>query len=104
MGQYQSAANPEDPKGTNDEAAAAKDASGQPVSNGPRNIWVTETALATALDMGFMSEMLAIFSIIVGFALLLTGIGLVILARAVFGRAGAEMNVAPAPVPGAAAG
>ena len=42
-----------------------------------------------------MSEMLAIFSIIVGFALLLTGIGLVILARAVFGRAGAEMNVAP---------
>ena len=104
MGQYQSAANPEDPKGTNDEAAAAKDANGQPVSNGARSIWVTETALATALDMGFMSEMLAIFSIIVGFALLLTGIGLVILARAVFGRAGAEMNVAPAPVPGAAAG
>ncbi len=104
MGQYQSAATPEDPKGTNDEAAAAKDANGQPVSNGARNIWVTETALATALDMGFMSEMLAIFSIIVGFALLLTGIGLVILARAVFGRAGAEMNVAAAPVPGAAAG
>ena len=36
MGQYQSAANPEDPKGTNDEAAAAKDANGQPVSNGAR--------------------------------------------------------------------
>ena len=49
-------------------------------------MWVTETALATALDMGFMSEMLSIFSMIVGVALLLTGIGLVILAKAVFGR------------------
>jgi hypothetical protein len=36
--------------------------------------------------MGFMSEMLSIFSVIVGIALLLTGIGLVILAFAVFGR------------------
>ena len=34
MGRYQSAAIPDDPAGTNDEAAAAKDASGQPVSNG----------------------------------------------------------------------
>ena len=86
MGRYQSAANPDDPAGTNDEEAAAKDDSGEPISNGARNIWVTETALATALDMGFMSEMLAIFSIVIGIALLLTGIGLVILAKAVFGR------------------
>ncbi len=86
MGRYQSAENPSDPAGTNDEAAAAKDESGEPISNGARNIWVTETALATALDMGFMSEMLSIFSIVVGVALLLTGIGLVILAKAVFGR------------------
>lgn len=86
MGRYQSAANPDDAKGTNDEAEAAKDENGQPISNGARNIWVTETALATSLDMGFMSEMLSIFSIIVGIALLLTGIGLVILALAVFGR------------------
>jgi len=86
MGQYQSAENPADPEGTNDPEAAAKDADGQPISNGARSIWVTETALATALDMGFMSEMLAIFSVIVGIALLLTGIGLVILAFAVFGR------------------
>jgi hypothetical protein len=86
MGRYQSAASPDDPKGTNDEAEAAKDDNGQPVSNGARNIWVTETALATALDMGFMSEMLSIFSIVVGIALLLTGIGLVILAKAVFGQ------------------
>jgi hypothetical protein len=85
MGMYQSAENPDDPAGTNDPEAAAKDSNGQPISNGARNIWITETALATALDMGFMSEMLSFFSIVVGFALLLTGIGLVILARAVFG-------------------
>jgi hypothetical protein len=105
MGRFQSAENPTDPKGTNDEAAAAKDANGQPVSNGARDIWVTETALTTALNMGFMSEMLSVFSIVVGFALLLTGIGLVILAMAVFGRwRPAESAVAPTAVPGAAAG
>ena len=98
MGRFQSAANPDDPKGTNDEAVAAKDEQGEPISNGARNIWVTETALATALDMGFMSEMLSIFSIVVGVALLLTGIGLVILAFAVFGRLWpAAQSVAPAP-------
>jgi hypothetical protein len=107
MGRFQSAADPTDPKGTNDEAAAAKDENGQPISNGARDIWVTETALTTALNMGFMSEMLSVFSIVVGFALLLTGIGFVILAIAVFGRARpAEATIAPAPapVPGAAAG
>jgi len=105
MGRFRSAENPTDPKGTNDEAAAAKDANGQPVSNGARDIWVTETALTTALNMGFMSEMLSVFSIVVGFALLLTGIGLVILAMAVFGRwRPAESAVAPTAVPGAAAG
>jgi hypothetical protein len=107
MGRFQSAADPTDPKGTNDEAAAAKDENGQPISNGARDIWVTETALTTALNMGFMSEMLSVFSIVVGVALLLTGIGFVILAIAVFGRARpAEATIAPAPapVPGAAAG
>ena len=85
MGRYQSAEDPTDPAGTNDEAAAAKDENGEPISNSARNTWVTETALATALDMGFMSEMLSMFSVIVGIALFLTGLGLVILARAVFG-------------------
>jgi hypothetical protein len=107
MGRYQSAEDPTDPAGTNDEAAAAKDANGQPVSNGARDIWVTETALTTALNMSFMSEMLSVFSIVVGIALLLTGIGLIILAMAVFGRwrPVAQPAAAPAPVPapGAAA-
>jgi hypothetical protein len=86
MGRYQSAAKPDDPAGTNDEAAAAKDATGQPVANGARNIWVTETALTTALNMSYMAERLAVFGIVVGVALLLTGIGLAIVAFAVFGK------------------
>ena len=103
MGQYQSAENPSDPAGTNDPEAAAKDENGEPISNSARNIWVTETALATALDMGFMSEMLSVFSIVVGVALLLTGIGLVILAMAVFGRwRPVAQSAAPAPAPGVA--
>jgi hypothetical protein len=99
MGQYQSADNPADKKGTNDPEAAAKDENGQPISNHARDIWVTETALTTALNMGFMSEMLSVFSIVVGVALLLTGIGLVILARAVFARSKPEAATAPAPAP-----
>jgi hypothetical protein len=87
MGRFQSAAKPDDPAGTSDEAAAAKDESGQPISNGARNIWVTETALTTALNTAYMAERLAVFGLVVGVALLLTGIGLVILAFAVFGRA-----------------
>ena len=98
MGRFQSADNPDDPAGTNDEAAAAKDENGQPVANAARDIWVTETALTTALNMGFMSEMLSIFSIVVGVALLLAGIGFVILALAVFRREKSAV-AAPAPAP-----
>ena len=87
MGRFQSAANPEDPAGTNDATAAAKDDSGQPMSNGARDIWVTETALTTALNVSYMAERLAVFGLVVGIALLLTGIGLVILAFALFRRA-----------------
>jgi hypothetical protein len=86
MGRYQSAAKPTDQAGTNDEKAAAKDATGQPIANHARDIWVTETALTTALNTAYMAERLAIFGLVVGVALLLTGIGLIILAFAVFGR------------------
>jgi hypothetical protein len=85
MGRYQSAAKPSDQKGTNDETAAAKDTSGQPIANGARNIWVTETALTTALNTSYMAAQLSIFGIVVGIALLLTGVGLLILALAVLG-------------------
>jgi hypothetical protein len=70
----------DDGKGTNDPALATKDENGQPVSNGARNIWVTETALATALNTSYMAEQLSLFSIVVGVALLLAGFGFGILA------------------------
>jgi hypothetical protein len=65
---------------TNDEAAAAKTPEGRPVENGLRNMWVTETALTTALNMSYMAEQLSLFGIVVGVALLLTGIGFLVLA------------------------
>jgi hypothetical protein len=52
----------------------------QPVSNGLRNLWVTETALTTALNTSYMAEQLSLFGIVVGVALLLAGIGFGILA------------------------
>ena len=84
MGRFVSAENPDDPAGTSDEAAALKDESGQPVSNAARNTWVTETALSTALNMSYMATGVAIFSIVVGVALILAGVGFMLLAFAVF--------------------
>jgi uncharacterized iron-regulated membrane protein len=70
-------------KPTSDQAQAAKDPkSGQLVENPQRNLWVTETALATALTMGYLAENVATFGIVVGIALLLTGIGFLVLALA----------------------
>jgi hypothetical protein len=88
MGRFVAEANPNDPKGTSDEAAAAKDESGEPISNDARNTWVTETALSTALNVSYMAEQIALFSIVVGIALLLSGIGFIILALAVLGGVG----------------
>jgi hypothetical protein len=86
MGRFLAADDPSNPAGTSDEAAALKDEKGSPVSNSSRNTWVTETALSTALNTSYMAEQLSIFGMVVGVALLLTGVGLVILAFAVFGR------------------
>jgi hypothetical protein len=56
----------------------------QPVANGARNLWVTETALTTALNTSFFAEQVSLFSIVIGIALLLVGIGLGILAFLAF--------------------
>jgi hypothetical protein len=86
MGRFLAKDDPSNPAGTSDETAALLDESGKPVSNGFRNQWVTQTALSNALNMSFMAEQLALFGMVVGVALLLTGVGLVILSFAVFGR------------------
>jgi hypothetical protein len=67
-------------KGTNDAAVAQKGPTGQPLDNPIRNVWVTETALSTALNTSFLATQIANFGIVVGIALLLSGFGFGILA------------------------
>jgi len=69
-----------DGKGTNVAEQATKAANGQPMDNAARGVWINETALSTALNMSYMASQLALFGIVVGFALLLSGIGFIILA------------------------
>jgi len=69
-----------DGKGTNDPTKAQKGPSGQPMDNAARQVWVTETALSTALNASYMADRIALFGIVVGIALLLSGIGFAILA------------------------
>jgi hypothetical protein len=86
MGQYE--AKPDAPKSqlepgggtSNPQYAVTDPKTGQPVPNGARNVWVTQTALATALNVSYMATQLALFSLVVGIALLLTGVGFIILA------------------------
>ena len=86
MGRFIAADDPESAAGTSDEEAALKDEEGNAISNPARQSWVTAVAITTALNTSYMAEQLSIFGMVVGVALLLTGIGLVILAFAVFGR------------------
>lgn len=66
--------------GTNNVQYAEMDpATGQPVQNGSRQVWVTETALSTALNMSYMATQLSLFSLVVGIALLLAGVGFLVL-------------------------
>jgi hypothetical protein len=102
MGRFIAAENPDDPAGTSDEEAALKDEEGNPISNSARQSWVTAVAITTALNTSYMAEQLSIFGLVVGVALLLTGVGLVILAFAVFGRE-AEAASKPARAPKAIA-
>ena len=77
---------------SNEEVALVDERSGQPVSNGVRNLWVTATALSSALNLAYTAEQISLFGIVVGVALLLTGIGLIILAIAVLHRAPATVE------------
>jgi hypothetical protein len=66
---------------TNDPKYAASDPkTQQPVNNGRRDIWVTYTALTTALNTSYFATQMALFGVVVGIALLLAGIGFEILA------------------------
>lgn len=85
MGQFEAKANT--PKGellpgggtSNEEFAATDPESGEPVENSAREVWVTETALSTALNASYMADQMGLFGIVVGIALLLSGIGFLVL-------------------------
>src|SRR2546429_9540974 len=64
----------------NSEFAAVDPTTKAPFSNSARQIWVTETALSTALNTSYMGSQLGLFGIVVGIALLLSGFGFAILA------------------------
>lgn len=92
MGRFQ--AKPGAPKselaeggGTDNAQYAATDkVTNQPVANAARDIWVTETALTTALNSSYMADRLSIFGIVVGIALFLSGVGFIVLAYAALHR------------------
>lgn len=88
-------------KPTSDEAAAAKDPkTGQPVENGARNIWISSTGFQTALNTAYFAESVATFVIVVGAALLLAGIGFLILTVRLLGTREEKATAkAPRPVP-----
>ena len=56
----------DDGAGTNEADQAQKNPDGSPMSNPAREIWVTETALTTALYTSYFGESVALFAIIVG--------------------------------------
>jgi putative Mn2+ efflux pump MntP len=70
----------------NEKFAVADPETGEPAENGARNVWVTETALSTALNTSYMADRLSLFGIVIGIALLLTGIGFAVLVA--FGAVG----------------
>jgi hypothetical protein len=82
-----------DGKPTNDEKLAATDPkSGKPVDNPLRNLWVQETALTTALHSSYFAESVATFAIVMGFGLMLSGIGFLILTLRVLRRFGTAVQ------------
>jgi hypothetical protein len=64
-----------------DDRVDAALASGKAIDNPERQIWITSTALSTALHTSFFAESVATFSIVMGFALVLIGFGLFVLAH-----------------------
>ena len=99
-----------DGKGTNVESQALKTPKGVPVNNPAREVWVQATALSTALNTSYMATQVGLFGIVVGIALLLSGLGFAILAvggalrnpdsvlaGALHRRGGASHSGSPAP-------
>ena len=82
MPQYATA----DGAGTSDKAKALIDPKTKgPQSNPARQIWISETALGTALNTSFFAASVGMFAIVMGAALVLTGGGFIVLSTGLLG-------------------
>ena len=81
-----------DGAGTND-AASALTRDGRPVDNPARAVWVTETALSTALNTSYFAQSVGLFAAVMGAALLLTGIGFLLLTTGLLAATGEAIRV-----------
>jgi len=63
----------------NPEYTSGDGVTGRPAINEDRQAWATTTALATALNASYLTERLSVLGIVLGAALLLTGIGFAVL-------------------------
>jgi hypothetical protein len=94
-----------DGKGTDSAAEAVKDPkTGSPQSNQARQVWISETALGTALNTAFFASQVGLFAIVMGVALLLSGIGFLVIASGLLGSAGLRRMTDAPPTPAPAAG
>jgi hypothetical protein len=58
-----------------DEQAEAALKSGEAINNPLRDLWLNQISLSTALNTAYFAESVSLFAIVMGFALLLTGVG-----------------------------
>jgi hypothetical protein len=87
-------------KPTNDEKLATTDPKTKaPVANPARNIWVTSTALTTALNTAYFAESVATFVMAIGFALLLVGVGFLVLTLVALRRLEPALPTVPDVIP-----
>jgi hypothetical protein len=99
MPQYATA----DGKGTDVAAQASTDPkTGLPQSNAARQVWISETALSTALNTSFFASSVGTFAIVMGIALLLSGIGFIALTAGLLGPEGLRRRRTETPPPVAA--
>jgi len=82
------------------ESTGGKTYAEMPQDSPQRDIWVTETALTTALYTSYFAENVALFAIIVGIVMVLIGIGFVVLTA--FSRKGTPGAAADSPEGGTA--
>jgi hypothetical protein len=89
-----------DGKGTSDPAKAAIDPKTKgPLSNPARQIWISETALTTALNTSFFAASVGMFAIVMGVALLLVGGGFIVLSTGLLGRTALRRRTSTTPAP-----